>query len=140
MTYSNLLLKIANVISDEKSLDQKLFNSKTKQTAIKYIYKKVDNLITGFFHDSDWQNVIKVFNAIKSLGVDLQWGVKDGGYHDVKDGQGNVTSKYKQYDLQIKFDNCNNKTIVIKGNLIATDASDSEDDPFSRYDIALILN
>lgn len=139
MSYSHLLLKVANIIADNNQLDQHLFNAKTKQTAIRYIYKKVNNLISGFFHDTDWSNITKVFNAIKELGVNLQWDVKDGGYHDVKDSSGNITSKYKQYDLQIKFENCNKKTITIKGHLIATGAG-NEDDFFDRYDMALILS
>ena len=85
---SNELIKIANIINANDNLDEKLFNAKTKQTAIRYIYKTVNHLITGFFHDDNWSNVMKVFDAIKTLGVDLDWSVKDGGYHDVVNPQG----------------------------------------------------
>lgn len=145
MGFSNTLMKIAAVISENNNLDEKLLNAKTKQTAIRYIYKKVNHLITGVFHDDNWSNVMKVFDEIQSLGCQLNWQVKNGGYHDVVNPNGEITSKYKQYDLTISFTNVNNKQIKIKGQLIATAAGDREDwlnkqDMFSKYDMALILS
>lgn len=135
---SNQLIKIADEL-EQINIDQKLFNCKTKQNAIRYIYKKVGHLTTGFFHDDNWSNVMKVFNAINALGCKFNWGVKDGGYHDVKNSYGEVTSKYKQYDLTISFINVQDKQIKINGQLIATGAGDT-DDWFGRYDMALILS
>ena len=131
-------MKIADAIEKLDDLDEGLFNCKTKQTAIRYIYKRVNHLITGFFHDDNWSNVMKVFKELESLGCQFNWEVKNGGYHDVKGPDGNITSKYKQYDLTISFTNVNGKEIKIGGQLIAT-AAGNEDDWFSRYDIALIL-
>jgi hypothetical protein len=139
MINSKRLLKIAEILRD-KQLADKLYNCKNKNTAINFIYKQVEHLIKGFFRDTDWKNVMNVFNAIKALGVDLEWGVKNGGYNEVKDNNGNITSKYKQYDLIIKFTNIDNKEFIIKGHLIATDASDNDQFDFDRYDISLILN
>lgn len=90
-------------------MDEGLFNCKTKQTAIRYIYKKVNHLTTGFFHDDNWSNVMKVFDNISALGCKFNWEVKNGGYHDVKSPSGEVTSKYKQYDFTISFTNVNDK-------------------------------
>lgn len=139
MMISKKLLKIAEILKDS-NLNNKLFNCKSKQTAINFIYKELDkqNLLKGFFKDTDWKNIMNIFNHIKDLGVDLQWGVKNGGYNEVRDNNGNITSKYKEYNLQIKFKNIDNKEFKIKGVLIATDASDDKD--FSRYDISLILS
>lgn len=139
MIISKKLLKIAEILKDS-NLNNKLFNCKSKQTAINFIYKELDkqNLLKGFFKDTDWKNIMNIFNHIKNLGVDLQWGVKNGGYNEVRDNNGNITSKYKEYNLQIKFKNIDNKEFKIKGILIATDASD--DRGFSRYDISLILS
>lgn len=134
----NELIKIANTIANEQ-IDNGLFNCKTKQTAIRYIYKKVNHLISGFFRDDNWSNVMKVFDAINSLGCKFEWEVKNGGYHDVKNSYGEITSKYKQYDLTISFTNVNDKQIKIIGQLIATGAGTIED-IFQKYDIALILN
>lgn len=134
----NELIKIANAIANEQ-IDNGLFNCKTKQTAIRYIYKKVNHLISGFFSDDNWSNVMKVFDAINSLGCKFEWEVKNGGYHDVKNSYGEITSKYKQYDLTISFTNVNDKQIKIIGQLIATGAGTIED-IFQKYDIALILN
>ena len=52
---------------------------------------------------------MKVFNAINALGCKFNWEVKNGGYHDVKNSYGEVTSKYKQYDLTISFINVQDK-------------------------------
>jgi hypothetical protein len=86
-----------------------LFNCKTKQAAIRYIYKKVNHLTTGFFHDDNWSNVMKVFNNISELGCKFNWEVKNGGYHDVRNTTGEVTSKYKRYDFTISFTNVKDK-------------------------------
>lgn len=135
---SKQLILIANEIA-KIQIDEGLFNCKTKQAAIRYIYKKVNHLTTGFFHDDNWSNVMKVFDNISALGCNFNWEVKNGGYHDVKNPSGEVTSKYKQYDLTISFTNVNDKQIKIIGQLIATAAGDTED-WFSKYDMALILS
>ena len=135
---SNQLMKIADEL-EQLNIDQKLFNCKNKKQAINYIYKKVGHLTTGFFRDDNWSSVTKVFDAINALGCKFNREVKNGGYHDVKSPSGEVTSKYKQYDLTISFVNADDKQIKIIGQLIATAAGDTEN-WFSRYDMALILN
>jgi hypothetical protein len=72
MISSKKLLKIAEILKDS-NLNNKLFNCKSKQTAINFIYKELDkqNLLKGFFKDTDWKNIMNIFNHIKNLGVDL---------------------------------------------------------------------
>ena len=115
-------------------MDEGLFNCKTKQAAIRYIYKKVNHLTTGFFHDDNWSNVMKVFDNISALGCNFNWEVKNGGYHDVKNSYGEIISKYKRYDLTMSFTNVKNKEIKIQGQLIATGAG-TDQDIFEKYDI-----
>ena len=69
---SDDLIKIAKIVVPYK-LDDKLFNCKTKQQAIRYIYNTVSHLITGFFRDDNWSNVMKVFNTIEKTGINFNW-------------------------------------------------------------------
>lgn len=135
------LFIIANQV-DHFYLDEKLKNIRTKHGAINYIYKKVNPYIKGFFRDSAWENVHKVFNTISNLGVEFVYDTNKengGDYHVVKHSD-EYSSKYKQWNLTISFENKYGTTFKITGRLIATDANDgySKND-FDRYDLSLIL-
>lgn len=139
---SRELLSIANQV-DHFYLDEKLKNIRSKSGAINYIYRQVNPYIRGFFRDAAWENVNKVFNTIRNLGVDLTVDtdkLKGGDYHEVKHS-GDYVSRYKQWNLEITFTNKFGKEFKITGRLIATDANDgSSANYFDRYDMSLILD
>lgn len=139
---SREILSIANQV-DHFYLDEKLKNVKTKRGAINYIYKVVNPYTRGFFRDFAWENVNKVFNTIRNLGVDLEVDTdksKGGDYHKVQQS-GNHVTKYKQWNLEITFTNKYDQDFKITGRLIASDASDVGSlHDFERYDMSLILD
>jgi len=99
---------------------------KTKKGMINFIYKNVDDLITGFFSDEAWENVHDVWKRFDLMGLDYILVASLYG--------GEFPSIYKEWKFKI---NCNGKNIY--GNLIAAGAGTIKD-PLSRYDITLVLS
>lgn len=115
-----------------ETIDQKLYNFKTKSSAINYIYKVVEPYTKGFFRDESWEHLHKVFKVINDLGVDLNWWVEDGGYKK------NDLSQSKVYQLEIQYMNAQGNIISIKGHLTAH-AAGSIADVWDRYDMSLVM-
>ena len=126
MKLSEQIIRLAQQI---KELDVKLYNMKSKQGVKNYIYKKIHPLTKGFFNDTDWSNVQKVFDAVYDLGVDFTWWVKDGGYEGFQ---------CKKYNFNIKFTNIEGKTFDFDG-LLTCSFCGTVDDPMSRYDMIFQL-
>ena len=115
-----------------ETLDLKLYNFKTKSSAINYIYKITEQYTRGFFRDESWEHLQKVFKVIQGLGVDINWWVENGGY------QKNDLSQSKVYKLEIQYMNAQGNIISIKGNLTAH-AAGSIGDVWDRYDMSLVI-
>lgn len=122
------LIKLAkNLIAyNEYELDEKLFKMKSNQGVKNYIRNYVDDLVRGHFRDEDWSNVKKVFDRIKSLGVNLEWGVENGGY--------SLDGMSKTYKFDIDYVNAYDKEIKLNGQLICCFCGTVED-PKSVYDM-----
>lgn len=125
-----LINKIAmNIVNNQ--LDNDLYFAKSKETIKRRIHKKIENLIKGIFHDTAWQHVNIVFDAIREMGIDLNVEVRNGGYYNHDDG--NIGGKVYNFDFQII--NFENKKFEFKGQLTC-DFCGTIDDPMSAYDMA----
>lgn len=117
--------------------DKGLYEKKTKQNAIRYIYNKINT--KGIFRDTDWSGLRKVTDQIRNLGVDLTIAPTNDSWH--KSGYAvndkNIPTE-KRYDIEISFKNIDNKEIVIKGQ-IACQGAGSVEDPLDAYDIVMTL-
>jgi len=117
--------------------DKGLYEKKTKQNAIRYIYNKINT--KGIFRDTDWSGLRKVTDQIRNLGVDLTIAPTNDSWH--KSGYAvndkNIPTE-KRYDIEISFRNIDNKEIVIKGQ-IACQGAGSVKDPLDAYDIVMTL-
>lgn len=102
---------------------------KSKRALIDGIYRQVKSEISGFKRDQAWENVMAVFRKIQQMsGAKVSWGVKNGGYRTYPSG-----SQGKEYQVTVEKDG-----FVVNGTLTAH-AAGTVDDPFSRYDITLVL-
>lgn len=61
-------------------MNEKLFNLKSKQGISSFIYNYVRPFTTGIKKDSSWENIHRLFESIRSLGVTLSYYVNNGGY------------------------------------------------------------
>ena len=122
------LIKLAKSLmaNDEYELDVKLSSLKSIQGIKNYIRNYVDDVTKGKFRDEDWSNVKRVFDRIKELGVNLEWGVENGGY--------SLDGMSKTYKFNIDFINQYGKEIKLNGQLICCFCGTVED-PKSAYDM-----
>lgn len=124
-------VKIARLVrlieAHVNDIDQKLFNTKSKQGIKKYIYTITEELTKGRFRDDNWSNVRKVFNAIADAGFEISWGAKNGGYSP--DGT------MKTYQFTINFTNAFGTDFVFEGQLICSFCGPTNN-PHSVYDMA----
>lgn len=108
------------------NIDQKLFNTKSKQGIKNHIYKITENLTKGRFRDDNWSNVRKVFDAVEEAGFNINWGAENGGYSP--DGM------RKTYQFTIDFTNAFGTDFTFSGQLICSFCGPMND-PTSVYDM-----
>jgi hypothetical protein len=101
-----------------------------KKIAINKIYRRVEPLTRGFFSDSSWQNVHKIFKEFENMGLD--W------YVDKAEYDGSMPPQRKTWYFGIDFVDKMGKPKQIRGTLTAAGAGTTED-PLSRYDISLVM-
>lgn len=136
---ANELIKIAKqMIADNEQgmtipvnregikLNEKIYNTKTKQGITSLIHKYIDPHTKGLFYDTAWENVFKVQNALDNLGINVIWNVINGGYSP--DGSS------KTYKFEFDVTNFQGKTFNISGQLICCSAG-PVDNPWSCYDM-----
>lgn len=117
--------------------DKGLYEKKTKQNAIKYLYNKINT--KGIFRDNDWSGLRKITDQIRSLGVELIIAPTNDSWH--KSGYAvndkNIPTE-KRYDIEINYTNIDGKEMTIKGQ-IACQGAGSVNDPLDAYDIVMTL-
>lgn len=120
--------------SIEESITKRLQSvlSESTKTIKNRIYTKIGKLGLNShkFHDEYWQGVRAVIEAIGTIdGVtDVSYGVKDGGYRKNNDG-----TQWKEYLVTIE---------TIQGTvegILNAHAAGTVQDPFSSYDVNLVL-
>ena len=118
-------------ISIAKKLKSRLFEA-TKQTIKNRIYSKINKLglTSHIYHDDYWQGVNAIMSAINSVDgvIESYCSTNNGGYRQNSDGV-----QWKEYLVTIDTEQGE-----IKGGLNAHAAGVAED-PFSRYDVTLVL-
>ena len=108
-------------------------DGKTKQQAIKYIYKKMGRLGSKIYKDDNWLAVKEFWNLLDSMNAaPLMRGAK---YHKDKN-TGIPTSK--TWDFRVSFSDKQGKTKTIDGTVTAHGAG-SVKDPLDRYDITVVM-
>ena len=118
-------------ISIAKKLKSRLFEA-TKQTIKNRIYSKINKLglTSHIYHDDYWQGVNAIMSAINSVDgvIESYYSTNKGGYRQNSDGV-----QWKEYLVTIDTEQGE-----IKGVLNAH-AYGIAEDPFSRYDVTLVL-
>lgn len=124
-----------------KSLSSAINESVSRTKLVNMIYKEVERLrlTSKLYKDEYWQGPSGVFNCIRDViaktggDYELIVNVPNGGYRKSKDG----ISEWKEYELEI-ISVDDGKTVII--GLLNAHAAGKVDDPFSAYDMSLILN
>lgn len=124
-----------------KSLSSAINESVSRTKLVNMIYKEVERLrlTSKLYRDEYWQGPSDVFNCIRDViaktggDYELVVNVPNGGYRKSKDGM----SEWKEYELEI-ISVDDGKTVII--GLLNAHAAGKVDDPFSAYDMSLILN
>lgn len=107
---------------------------KSAQARINQIYRllKRYGLQSKMYSDDHWQAIDDYRKAISSFGCEVEFWVENGGYTDY-DPSDNMP-RSKEYKCRITFED----GMVIEGYAKMM-AAGTVEDPFSRYDTALIL-
>ena len=124
-----------------KSLSSAINESVSRTKLVNMIYKEVERLrlTSKLYKDEYWQGPSDVFNCIRDViaktggDYELVVNVPNGGYRKSKDGM----SEWKEYELEI-ISVDDGKTVII--GLLNAHAAGKVSDPFSAYDMSLILN
>lgn len=124
-----------------KSLSSAINESVSRTKLVNMIYKEVQRLklTSKLYKDEYWEGPSDVFNCIRDViaktggDYELVVNVPNGGYRKSRDGM----SQWKEYDLDI-INVENGKTVII--GLLCAHAAGKVDDPFSAYDMSLILD
>lgn len=124
-----------------KSLSSAINESVSRTKLVNMIYKEVERLrlTSKLYKDEYWQGPSDVFNCIRDViaktggNYELVVNVPNGGYRKSKDGM----SEWKEYELEI-ISVDDGKTVII--GLLNAHAAGKVNDPFSAYDMTLILN
>ena len=108
---------------------------KTKKARINQIYQIVNKygINSRLYKDEHWQAITDYKKVISSLGYDVLIGIKGGGYTDFDPTDHMPRSKEYQIEITDPTDNT-----TIKGYIKAM-AAGTVEDPFSKYDTAMIL-
>lgn len=124
-----------------KSLSTAINESVSRTKLVNMIYKEVERLrlTSKLYKDEYWQGPSDVFNCIRDViaktggDYELVVNVPNGGYRKSKDGM----SEWKEYELEI-ISVDDGKTVII--GMLNAHAAGKVSDPFSEYDMSLILN
>lgn len=116
-----------------EAVDESELDGKTKQSAIKYIYKKMGRLTSRIYKDDYWSAVKEFWKLLDSMNVPYM--MRGAKYHKDKN-TGLPTSK--TWDFRITISDKQGKTKTIDGTVTAHGAG-SVKDPLDKYDITVVM-
>lgn len=120
-----------------------VLNGKSNDSARRMVRNIVLKALEGrtIFSDTYWEGPQIVFRALKDANIDWQltgskYGVSPSHQQMFPDKI--LPNDYKEWYIEIKFVNKNNRPTLLKGTLIAMGAG-SVEDPLSKYDLTFII-
>lgn len=108
----------------------------SRRSIMNHIYREISDMTSHIYKDDDWSAVSLLCKKIRTCmssvddALTLAVSVHDGGYRTSKDGM----SHCKEYALSIEH---NGDEII--GGVLTAHAAGSVADPFSRYDMTVVL-
>ena len=125
-------------VNEENAGDgtQSLIDGQSNSVAAGRVNKVLGELSKGIFSDQSWEAINKIFEKLKSLGLDVTiLSAKYGGYQDTS----NNMPKYKEWQISIPFTNKVGKSMELVGTITAHGAGSIEQ-PLDRYDITAYVS
>lgn len=124
-----------------KHLSSTINESVSRTRLYNAIYKEVEKrrLTSHIYHDDYWSGVTDIKTCIEyvidKLGADVSLSVwcENGGYRTNR----TADAQWKEYLFRI-YDESTDKTLI--NGIINCHAAGTVDDPFSSYDMTLIMN
>jgi len=104
----------------------------TRDQVKRYLYRLIGRLTDGFFRDDSWIPVHQIFSIFKKNGIPYTITSADYGH----DREGRPNSKV--WKFTVPFTGKNGRPQVLYGTITAAGAGEVSD-PFSRYDLTVIL-
>ena len=109
---------------------------KSNVAATSFVNKVLAELSRGLFSDIYWEQIHKIFNKLKELGLDVELiSAKYGGQGDTSNGM----PKYKEWQISIPFTNNKGRPTKLVGQITAHGAG-SVEQPLDKYDITAYVN
>ena len=109
---------------------------KSNVAATSFVNKVLAELSRGLFSDNSWEQIHKIFNKLKELGLDVELiSAKYGGQGDTSNGM----PKYKEWQISIPFTNNKGRPTKLVGQITAHGAG-SVEQPLDKYDITAYVN
>jgi len=100
------------------------------------VNKILSDLSKGMFSDNSWEAINRIFEKLRSTGLDVTiLNAKYGGHADTSNGM----PKYKEWQISIPFTNKVGKPMELVGQITAHGAGSIEQ-PLDRYDITAYVS
>jgi hypothetical protein len=108
-------------------------DGKSNQQARSFINTKIIPASPGFYSDTSWEGIKKIWEAMDASGID--WNITDNHYLHNEKG----IPWGKEWRFEIKFINNRGKPTTLYGVVMASGAG-PVNDPLARYDITAYVS
>jgi hypothetical protein len=122
-------------LKTEKFLKMAQNQGVSKKSLLNKLYKEITPLTQGFFHDTSWEPIRKIYAKIDEILIPLGGKLITIGSHYDND----FPPKYKTWNFEIEFNNQKGKGDTIYGRIIAAGAA-SVESPLDRYDLVVTMS
>jgi len=124
------------LFENDGSTTEHFINGKSNVVAAGRVNKVLAELSKGLFSDNSWEAINKIFEKLKTLGLEVTvLSAKYGGHADTQTGM----PKYKEWQISIPFTNNKGKPVQLVGQITAHGAGSIEQ-PLDRYDITAYVS
>lgn len=119
------------LFENDGSTTEHFINGKSNVVAAGRVNKVLAELSRGIFSDNSWETINKIFEKLKSLGLEVTvTSTKYGGQADNQHGM----PTYKEWQISIPFTNNKGRPVQLVGQITAHGAGTVEQ-PLDRYDV-----